>query len=127
MAKIAKEIHLETPNTPGTVAKVSAAIKEAGVNIRGLCAWGEGDKGNFMIVTEDNAKAIESLTKAGFQAQESDVVLLDLKNQVGTLAEAAQKLGTAGVNVNYCYVSTVGSDCLAVLSTGDNAKAVEVL
>ena len=127
MATIAREIHLETPNQPGTGAKVSAAIKEAAVNIRALCAWGDGDKGNFMIVTEDNNKAIEALGKAGYQAQEADVVLLDLKNRVGTLAEASQKLGAAGVNINYCYVSTNGADCLAVLSTGDNAKAIEVL
>jgi hypothetical protein len=127
MANISKEIHITTGNAPGTLAKVTAPIKDAGVNVRAFCAWGKEDESHFMIVTEDNDKAAEALQAAGFDTRDREVVLLDLNNEIGTLDDAAQKLGTAGVNIDYCYVSTSGSQCLAVFSTQDNAKAAEVL
>lgn len=127
MATIAQEIQVDTDNMVGTLARVTASIKEAGVNIRALSAWAEGDKGRFRIVTEDNDKAIQAIENAGFSARQKEMILIDLKNEVGTLAEVGQKLGDAGINITYCFVSTSGTECLAVFGTEDNAKAIEVL
>lgn len=127
MAELSKEILIETENKPGIMAGITNAIKNSGINIRALCAWGVDEKGHFMIVTEDIEKAFETLKEAGYAAQEEEVVLIDLKNEVGTLNDIAQNLGDAGININYCYVSAVGDQCLAVLGTDDNAKVLEIL
>lgn len=127
MARLGKEINVVTDNKVGVLAQVTAPLKEAGVNIEALCGWGEEDEGNILLVTNDNAKGIEALSQAGFSPTEKEVVLVELDNQVGTIAEAGQKLSEAGVHITYCYVSAVGPKALAVLATRDNAKAVEVL
>ena len=127
MAKLGKEIMVETGNKVGTLARVTAPLKEAGVNIQAMCGWGEGEKGCIMLVTNNNAKGLEALKKAGFQGKENEVVLVEIEHRVGSLAEAAQKLSEAGVNINYCYVSATQTPALAVVSTADNKKAVAAL
>lgn len=127
MAKLAKEITVETDNNVGTLSKVTGSIKEAGVNLLAVCGWGEEDKGTILTVTDDNAKAIEVLTQAGFAPKEKEVILVEVAHRVGSLADVAHKLSEAGVNIIYCYVSATTSPALAVLSTRDNAKALAAL
>jgi hypothetical protein len=127
MASLGKEIFVTTENKVGMLLKITAPIKEAGVSIRGVCAWGDAGKANFLVVTENNEKANQALKKAGYAPQETEVVLADLANKIGSLAEAAQKLAGAGVDIDHCYVTASGSQALAVFATKDNAKAVKVL
>ncbi|OGQ66366.1 MAG: hypothetical protein A3F89_01510 [Deltaproteobacteria bacterium RIFCSPLOWO2_12_FULL_50_11] len=127
MAKIAQEITLTTKNEIGTLAKVTGPIKEIGVNIKAWCAWAEGDKGQFRLVTDNNARAIEALKKAGFKTQEKEVIITTLSNKVGTLAEGAVRLAEAGVDVEYCYASAAGNEALVVLATKNNAKVIGLL
>lgn len=127
MATIAKEIWVTTENKVGSLAKALTPLKEMGVSIRAVSAWGENGKAEFLIVTEDSVKATGALKKAGYSIQEKEVVLAELQNRIGALAEATKKLGDAGIDINHCYVSASGSQALAVISTKDNAKAVKLL
>lgn len=127
MAEITKEIQVPVPNKPGTLARVAEPIREAGVNILALCGWGEADKGTVMLLTDNNASALAALKKAGFAPTEKDVVTAVLANKVGTLAEAAQKLGRAEIDINYCYFTANSPNALVVLNTKNNAKAKEIL
>ena len=127
MATLGKELFVTTDNKVGTLLKVAAPIKEAGVSIRACCAWGDGTKANFLLVTDNNDKANQALKKAGLSPQESEAVLTELPNRIGSLAEAAQKLANAGVDIDHCYVSASGGQALAVFATKDNAKALKAL
>jgi len=127
MAQLVKQIWIKTDNKPGTLAKVTAPIKDAGVAILAACAWGEGEKANFMILTENNGRALESVKKAGFSGEESEAVSLTLPHKVGALDEAAQKLGKAGIDIQFVYVTAAGPNALCVLATNNNKKAAEVL
>lgn len=127
MSNLVKQIWIKADNKPGTLAKVTHPVKEAGVAIIASCAWGEGEKANFMLLTENNGKAIESLKKAGFVIEESEAVSVTLPHKVGVLAEAAQKLGQAGVDIQFMYVTAAGPSALAIFATNNNKKAVEVL
>lgn len=127
MGQITKEIHVITENRPGTLAKVAAPIKEAGVGITAACAWGEEKGAHFYFLTDNNGKAVEALKKAGLDPSEREVVTTTLTHKVGTLAEAAQKLGQAGVDIDYCYVTASGGSALAVFATKDNKKAASLI
>lgn len=127
MAQLTKEISLKSENKPGMLAKVTSSIKEAGVSIVAVCAWGEGNQANFLLLTENNAKAVEALKKAGLSPSENEVVTAALPHKVGSLAEAAQKLGQGGIDIKYCYVTAAGGPALFVANTDNNRKAVELL
>ncbi len=127
MGQLAKHVMVQSENKPGMLAKVTAPIKEAGVILNACCAWGEGDKANFALLTENNAKAIEVLKQAGFTTREEEVVTTTLAHRVGSLAEVAQKLGQANIDVQFCYVTASGGNALAVFATNDNKKAAGLI
>lgn len=127
MAKIEKEIQISTGDKPGTIALVTEALKDAGVNIIGACAWCMEGKGNFLFVTDSPQKTREALEKAGYSPTENEVVTVELANKVGALAEAGSKLGRAEINVKYCYLSASGDTAMGVFGTENNQKALEVL
>lgn len=127
MGQLAKQIFVMSDNKPGTLAKVTAPVKEAGVSIIACCAWGEGGKANFAFLTENNSKAIEALKRAGYKAEEQEVATTTLPHRVGSLAEVAQKLGQANVDIQFCYVTASGGNALAVFATNDNKKAAGLI
>lgn len=127
MANLAKQIAVTADNKPGTLAKAAGCLKEAGVLIQGVCAWGEGSKSTFLFLTENNGKALETLKKAGYSPTEREVVTCTLTHRVGSLAEVTQKLGQAGVDIEHCYVTASGPNAFAVFATKDNRKAQGLL
>lgn len=125
-AKI-KEIVATTPNKVGMLADITNAISDAGVNILAISAHSMGDKAKFLIVTEDNQKAIKALKDKKLDAIESDAISVSLSNKIGAAKELANKLAKAGVDLNYCYGSTGnGSEALFIFSTKDINKALEI-
>ena|SRR5579885_755167 len=127
MGQVAKHVFVGADNKPGTLAKVTAPLKEAGVSLTACCAWGEGNKANFALLTENNSKAIEVLKKAGYKPEEQEVVTTMIPHRVGSLAETAQKLGQAGIDIQFCYVTAAGGNALAVFATNDNKKAAGLI
>jgi len=129
MAKASKikEIVATTANKVGVLADITNAIADAGVNIIAISAQAMGDKAKFMIVTEDNQKALKALRDKKLGAFESDAISVSLGNKVGAAKELANKLAKAGIDLDYCYGSTGnGSEALFVFSTKDIKKALEV-
>jgi hypothetical protein len=130
MAKASKVNHLmvETPDEVGMMAKVCSAISDAGVNIKAICASAREGKGQFMLLTEDNAKAEQALKSGGFTTSQEEVVAIELENEVGAAKKMTQKLANAGVNLKYCYGSTGnGTMALLIFNSNDNEKALKTL
>ena len=127
MATLGKEIVIAGENKIGALSNVTAPIKKWGISIRAVCAWGDGGKASFLLVTDNNDKATEVLKQAGYGVQQNEVVLADLPHKVGALAEAAEKIAGAGVDITHCYVSASGDQALAVFATKDNQKALKAL
>lgn len=126
-AKRIKEIQAVTPNKAGMLAEVAGAIADAGVNIVALSASGMGKNAKFLIVTENNQKAIAALKAKNFDVKEGEAVSVSLGNKVGAAKELAEKLAKAGIDLDYCYGSTGdGSESLLIFSTKDIEKAIGV-
>lgn len=126
-AKQIKEIAAVTPNKAGMLAEVTNAIASAGVNIIALNAYSMGDKAKFLVVTDNNEKAMKVLKNKKFEVKEDDVLSVALSNKVGAVKELADKLQKSGVDLDYCYGSTGdGQESLLVFSTKDIKRALEV-
>ena len=84
---------------PGTLAKATTAIANAGINIEGFC---EID-GNFHTVTNDPAGAKRAFESAGFKVREIDVVLFPAEDRPGFLAEVLKRVAENEINVSVAY------------------------
>lgn len=127
-AKKAKELVIRTEDAPGKLADVTGPIAQAGVNIVALCAYSMEGQAIFMLVTDDNDKVKGIAREQGWNIQECDVVVLGLKDDVGSIQAVANKLKEKAVNLHYCYASTCvdcDSDCACqVVLRGDDADAI---
>src|SRR3989338_4981495 len=120
MAKQVKELQFSTVNKIGILSKVAGALKAAKVNI--LHAWGcgEGSTGHFGLVTSNNASAKKALKKIGISSSEKEVLIVNLPNKAGALAQVADRLAKAKVNITCLSATTGGKRVAVVLNTKDN-------
>jgi len=122
------ELVVTTPNEVGTMGRVLKLISDAGVSVSAFCAYVQEDKGVFLLVTEDNAKAESVLQAAGYETRSDEVVCVQVESKVGTGAGIGTKLGDAGVDIQYTYATSAeGGESIAIFKTADNDKAVEAL
>ena len=121
----AKQLVATMPTRVGLLADISEAIRSAGVNITAISGYEREGQAKFLLVTDDSAKAAEALGRMAADVREKDVVLVELDNRVGALADAAKKISEAGINVEYTYGTTgPGDKAWLVFKTADDAKVL---
>lgn len=128
-AKLSKECIVSMPNEGGSGAKVLEAIAGSGVNVEGLVGYGVSPTQAFLHVLTDNPDgSCAALQGAGLSCECKECVAVELPNEAGAMARTLRKLADAGIDVEHCYGSALGSgQALCVLRTSDNAKAVSLL
>lgn len=116
------------PNKPGVLAHICRMLSQAGVNIDGICAPDTPGKGKIRLLVSDPAKAETALKHAKIRAGREEAVSLALENRPGAMADAAQKLAQAKVNIKCAYATTAGAGQATVVLTVSNVdKALKAL
>jgi hypothetical protein len=127
--EIAKQLSVFLANKPGTLATVCDELGGARVNIYALTISDTIDHAVVRMVVSDPEKALHIFGDHGVLAVENEVLLVENSNKPGALAQIAQRLGKAKINIEYAYLATspqakVG---LLVLRVKNPAKALKVL
>jgi len=122
------EIAIPLENKPGTLAKVSEVLGNAGVNLEGI-GYGSGARGVLRVIPSNVEAALAALKKAKIKAKKPQEVLeTRIADAPGALAGVARKLAKARVNVEAFYVVGEASGQLRCVFAVDNlAKAKSVL
>lgn len=105
----AKQISAWVEDRPGMLGKVAAALGEKGVSIRAFMAAVMDGRGFVRVVVDRPAAAKRIFSAHGWDVTEDEVVEVTVPDRPGALGEVADRLGAAGVNVEYAYVGTAGS------------------
>jgi hypothetical protein len=116
-------------NRPGTLARVCAAIAEAGINVHALTISDTVDHSVVRMVVSDPTKALMLFGESGVLALENEVLVIDAANEPGVLAKMAERLARARINIEYAYMATSAKSPqgLIVLRPSDVQKAREAL
>ena len=122
-----KQLSFILPDRIGLLSEVAAFITAAKINIEAICAYGMGEEGYFMIITDNNAKAKKVLSHMGAEVKTEDVIAVEVPNKVGQLQQAARKISDAGVAISYVYGSPVKQKMTLIFKTADNKKALKAL
>ncbi len=127
-AKRVKQLIFTMPNKAGLLSEITTAVTGAKANINAVCAYEQGKRAHFMLITDSNAKAKKPLVKLNIKPEEDDVVVVEMQNKVGELQKVADKIADAGINIDYMYGTTgTGRFSVCVFKTSDNRKAVRVI
>ena len=98
-------IHVE--NEPGALARVAAAVSDAGVNLAAATCTGPGEKADLHILVKHAEAAKRVLAIEGLTViDEREVVVIDAEDKPGVLADLARRVAAAGVDLDLVYVAT---------------------
>ena len=122
------QIVLNLQSKPGVLANVAGVLGKAGVNIEGICAVETAGRGKIRLLTSDAAKAEAALKAAKIRCGREEAISVPLENRPGAVAEVAQKLAQAKVNIKCAYATTGGAaQAVVVLSVSNLPKALAAL
>src|ERR687884_288148 len=101
------DLVIDVENTPGALAKVAAAISDAGVNIAAATCLGPGDRAELHILVPhpEAAKHLLAISHLGV-SREREVVVVDVEDRPGVLADLTRRIAKAGVDLDLVYVAT---------------------
>lgn len=104
---MAVDLAIDVENTPGALAQVAAAISDAGVNIAAATCVGAGERAELHILVPHSGAAKHSLAISHLAvSREREVVVVDVEDSPGVLADLTRRIARAGVDLDLVYVAT---------------------
>lgn len=124
-----KQVSVFLENKPGRLANVLSALAKEKVNVTALTVMDSHEHSVLRLVTSDPARTVEVLDALNVGHAESDVLLVELRNQPGALAHVCEQLGAEHINIEYCYASSGGRNgrVFGIFKVSDTTKAMRQL
>jgi len=119
------EIFVILENKPSKLGELCGTLAENEINIEAIGVFQDTAK----LYVKNVTKVVKLLSKANYTTELRDVLLVDLENRAGALAEVTSKLGNKGINIEYCYatLSRKGNATSIILDVSNIDKAIELL
>ncbi len=104
---MAFDLVIDVDNTPGALAEVAAAVSDAGVNMAAATCLGAGDRAEIHILVK-HPEAVRHALAISHQgvSRQREVVVVDVEDRPGVLADLTRKIAKAGVDLDLVYVAT---------------------
>ena len=124
-----KQICVFLQNRPGRLAELTTALAAARINIVAMSISDTTDYGVAKLVVNEPLRAHEIMRDKGMPFSEVDVLVVEIADQPGALAEVARKLARAGQNLEYAYFTSAnpGAPLVVVLRVADLDRAQTAL
>jgi hypothetical protein len=118
-----KEFSVTLANQPGQLATLARKLSDAGVHIQSLAAIGSDNESLVRLMPDDADATRRVLRTAGLHFEERLVLDTFLPDEPGALAEVAQRLADAGVNIDSIYLLHSNAEGLHFAVTVDDPQA----
>src|SRR5437762_10562735 len=101
------DLVIDIENAPGALAEVATAISDAGVNIAAATCIGSGERAELHMLVP-HAEAVKHALAISHVAitREREVVVVEVEDRPGVLADLARKIAKAGVDLDLVYIAT---------------------
>jgi hypothetical protein len=104
---MAVDLVIDIENTPGALARVAAAISDAGVNLAAATCVGPGEQAELHILVPHGEAVKHALAISHLAvSREREVVVVDVEDRPGVLADLTRRIANAGVDLDLVYVAT---------------------
>lgn len=103
-----KQISVFLENRPGTLLALTKTLADGNVDLRAMSLAETKDFGIARLIPDDMFAAANVLKEAGFVYNMMPVVVVNVADEPGGLAQVLEVFDAAGVNVEYMY-AFVGS------------------
>lgn len=124
---IVKQLSVFLENRQGRLGEVLRVLKENQVNIQSLSLADTTEYGLLRLIVDNPETGKEKLCEAGFSAMLTNVFLIKVPHEPGSLQKVLQIISEQEINVEYMYALTVkGDEAAVVMKTSDLEKARKV-
>ncbi len=125
---LSKQISVFIENREGRLGEVLGVLKDSNVDIQSLSLADTSDYGLLRIIVDKPEEGSKALKEKGFSAMVSDVLILEIKHEVGSLQKLMEKIANAGVNIEYMYgLSLHGETASIIIKTSNPQKVEEII
>ena len=94
-----RQFVIQLQNHPGELAHLSRALGVRGIDIEHVSCVGAGSLACAFIIPSNQQAMREVLRGLGHQFIEGDAIMVDVEDRPGGLADVAERLAAAGVNI----------------------------
>jgi len=125
---VAKQLSVFIENRQGRLGEVLDVLKANKVNILSLSLADTTEYGLLRLIVSDPFLGKEKLAEDGFSTMLTDVLVLKINHEAGSLQELLKVLADDDVNIEYMYgLSIDGDEASVVLKASNLEKADKIL
>lgn len=101
------DLVIDIENSPGSLAKVAAAISDAGVNLASATCFGSNGRTELHILVPHAEAAKHALAISALAVtRQREVLVVEVQDRPGVLADLTRQIALAGVDLDLVYVAT---------------------
>lgn len=125
---LVNQIAVFMENKRGELKRVTDVLKDAKLNVLSASIADTKDFGILRIITEDNAKAAQTLRASGFLISSDDLIGIQVAHEPGGLADALAVLDNNGVDIEYLYsYEKPDGNAYILFRVADAEKTINIL
>ena len=124
---IITQLSIFVNNEPGRLAHIASVLKDCGINMRAFNLAESTEFGILRAIVDDPDESFEKLKSTGVIVRKTDVIGVLIQDAPGSLFQAADILGRAGINIEYGYAYNGKAAGAFFIRVDDPVKAVEIL
>lgn len=100
-----KQLSIFAENKKGTMEDITRILLENDVNILGSVTNDSAEYGIIRMVVSDTQKAMDAFHAHGYICKMTDVLGIEVKDEVGNLNKLLRALLESNINADYLYLS----------------------
>ena len=124
-----RQISVFLENKIGRLAEITQVLGNKEINIRALAIADTTEFGILRMIVDRPQEAYEALEERGFTVSQTEVLVVEVEDRPGGLAQVVAILSKAGINVEYLYafVPPKPRNALVVLKIEKIKETIDLL
>ena len=100
-----KQVSIYAENVKGKMLEITSLLAKENINILGSVTNDSAEYGIVRMVVSDPVGAVKVLSEAGIICKLTDVIAVEIMDEVGNLQKLLKALDDANISVDYLYLS----------------------
>ena len=100
-----QQVSVYAENKKGTMRKITGILLDNDINILGSVTNDSAEYGIIRMVVSEPQKAMKALDEAGFLIRLTEVIGVEIEDEVGNLNRLLRDLEKSNIDVDYLYLS----------------------
>ena len=100
-----KQVSIFVENKKGTFQSITSILQEENINILGSVTNDSAEYGIIRMIVSDTEKAIQAISQMGYLCKATDIIGVEMTDEVGSLNHLLLELTKGNISVDYTYLS----------------------